>query len=200
MRDSGKSWENLAAKPSEVFPVTNGFKQGCVLVLTLFSMMFSAMLSDAFRDCEPGINIRYRSHGKLCNPRRPQAVTTVKETVIRNFLFADDCSFNAGDEQEMQLQMDRFSSACDNFGLTISTKRTEVMFQPAPENQYHEPQIQVNGQTLQAVKTFIYLGSTLSRNVTIDAEINSRISEASSAFGRLMKTSGRGEGSTSQPS
>ena len=30
------------------FPVTNGVKQGCVLASTLFSMMFSAMLTDAF--------------------------------------------------------------------------------------------------------------------------------------------------------
>ena len=33
---------------SEPFPVTNGVKQGCVMAPTLFSMMFSAMLTDAF--------------------------------------------------------------------------------------------------------------------------------------------------------
>ena len=32
----------------------------------------------------------------------------------------------------MQAEMDSFSAACNNFGLTISTKKTEVMFQPAP--------------------------------------------------------------------
>ena len=36
-------------EPSEAFPVTNGVKQGCVLAPTLFSLMFSAMLTDAFR-------------------------------------------------------------------------------------------------------------------------------------------------------
>ena len=76
--------------------------------------------------------------------------------------------------------MDSFSAACNNFGLTISTKNTEVMFQPAPGNQYHEPQITVN-------ETFTYLGSTLSRTATINAEINNRISTASSAFGRLRE-------------
>ncbi|KAL8582720.1 hypothetical protein ACOMHN_051506 [Nucella lapillus] len=55
-------------EPSEAFPVTNGVKQGCVLVPTLFSIMFLAMLSDAFSDYKPGINIKYRSDGKLFNP------------------------------------------------------------------------------------------------------------------------------------
>ena len=33
---------------SEPFSVTNRVKQGCVMAPTLFSMMFSAMLIDAF--------------------------------------------------------------------------------------------------------------------------------------------------------
>ncbi|BHF85638.1 hypothetical protein SprV_1002880900 [Sparganum proliferum] len=39
---------------SEAFVVTNGVKQGCVLAPTLFSLMFSAMLMDAFRDERAG--------------------------------------------------------------------------------------------------------------------------------------------------
>nr|VZI19312.1 unnamed protein product [Spirometra erinaceieuropaei] len=42
---------------SETFAVTNGVKQGCVLAPTLFSLMFSAMLMDAYRDERPGIRI-----------------------------------------------------------------------------------------------------------------------------------------------
>ena len=43
---------------SEPFPVINGVKQGCVLAPTLFSMMFSAMLTDAFQDVDAGFPIR----------------------------------------------------------------------------------------------------------------------------------------------
>ena len=32
------------------FPVKNGVKQGCVLASTLFIMLFSAMLTNAFQD------------------------------------------------------------------------------------------------------------------------------------------------------
>ena len=39
---------------SDPFPVTNGVKQGCVLAPTLFSLMFSAMLTDAFKETSPG--------------------------------------------------------------------------------------------------------------------------------------------------
>ncbi|BHF85637.1 hypothetical protein SprV_1002880800 [Sparganum proliferum] len=39
---------------SEAFVVTNGVKQGCVLAPTLFSLMFSAMLMDAYRDERAG--------------------------------------------------------------------------------------------------------------------------------------------------
>ena len=42
---------------SDPFPVTNGVKQSCVLALTLFSMMFSAMLADAFQSGDNGIPI-----------------------------------------------------------------------------------------------------------------------------------------------
>ena len=55
---------------SEPILVTNGVKQGCVLAPTLFSMMFSAMLAEAFRDNSDGIRIRFRTDGKLFNLRR----------------------------------------------------------------------------------------------------------------------------------
>ena len=50
---------------SDPFPVSNGVKQGCVLASTLFSMMFSAILTDAFQAGDNGISIRYRFDGKL---------------------------------------------------------------------------------------------------------------------------------------
>ena len=50
---------------SEPFPVTNGVKQGCVMAPTLFSMMFSAMLTDSIQDVDAGFPIRYRFDGKL---------------------------------------------------------------------------------------------------------------------------------------
>ena len=87
----------------------------------------------------------------------------------------------------MQQCVNHFSRACCNFGFTISTKKTEVMHQPAPGMMYHEPHIFVNDEPLKATDSFTYMGSNLSREANIDVEVNNRLSKANSAFGRLRK-------------
>lgn len=147
---------------SAPFPVTNGVKQGCVLAPKLFRMMFSAMLLDTFLDTDPGIDIKFRTDGKLFNLRHLQAKTKVHEVRLHDFLFADDCALNAVSAQDMQDSLQLFFTACNNFGLTISTKKTVVMYQPAPGKPYQEPTVTVNNQTLVVVDRFTNLGSTLS--------------------------------------
>ena len=59
------------------------------------------------------------------------------------------------------------------------------MFTPVPGKLYKEPIILVKGTRMEVVDTFLYLGSTISRNDALDAEILSRIQKASVAFGNL---------------
>nr|VZI49833.1 unnamed protein product [Spirometra erinaceieuropaei] len=97
---------------SEAFAVTNGVKQGCVLAPTLFSLLFSAMLMDAYRDERPGIRIAYRTDGHFLNQRRMHFQSRVSQTTVHELLFADDCAQNTTSEEEMQRSMDLFSAAC----------------------------------------------------------------------------------------
>ena len=64
----------------------------------------------------------------------------------------------------LQQSVDKFSSACSNFELTISTQMTDVLHQPAPGTLYTAPNITVNGQSL--IK-FPYLGRIISQNANI---------------------------------
>ena len=105
--------------------------------------------------------------------------------IIKDFLFADDCARNADSEADMHCSVDKLSTTCTNLGLTISTKKTEMLHQPAPRKPYAEPNITVNGQRLNAVNRFTYLGRTLSQIATIDDEVNVRIAKARTTFGRL---------------
>ena len=152
---------------SDPFHVTNGIKEGCVLALTLFSMLFSAMLTAAFQDGDNGIPIRYRFDGKLFSLRRLQAKSKVQTEVPDVFLFADGMAKGAPTEEKMQKGVDQVSDSCDKYDLTTSIKMTEVVYQPAPGKPYKEPTITVKGQRLQVVDKFTYLGSTLSRVVHI---------------------------------
>nr|VZI31082.1 unnamed protein product [Spirometra erinaceieuropaei] len=176
---------------SEAFAVTNGVKQGCVLTLTVFSLIFSAMLMDAYRDERPGIRIAYRSDGHLLNQLRMHFQWRVSTTTVHELLFVDDCALNTTSEEEMQRRMDLFSAACENFGLVINTQKTVVMHQPPPNSATTPnapPQISVNATQPQLVENFPFLGGTLSRNTKIDDRVANRISKASQAFGRLQST------------
>ena len=160
-------------------------KQWCVLASTLFSMMFSAMVTNAFQGGGNGIHIRYPFDGKLFNLRRLQAKSNVQTQVLDEFLFADDMAKGAPTEEKMQKGVDQVSDSCDSYDLTISIKKTEEVYQPAPEKPSKEPNITVKGQRLQVVDKFTCLESTFSRFVRIDDDVSARIAKASGAFDRL---------------
>ena len=88
---------------SEFFPVTNGVKQGCVQAPTLFSLMFAEMLSNtALANTDAGIQIYFRTDGRFFDLRRLKALTKVREALVRDFLFADDCALAAHSKEELQ--------------------------------------------------------------------------------------------------
>ena len=103
--------------------------------------------------------------------------------VVDKLLYADDLAENAKSEEKLQGAVDRMSKACENFQLAISTKKTEVVHQPASGKLYSEPSITVNGQKQQVVDKLTYFGSDLSRAVHIDDEVTARTAKVSVAFG-----------------
>ena len=105
--------------------------------------------------------------------------------MLDEFLFADDMIKGAPTEEKMQKVVDQVHDSCDSYDLTISIKKTKVVYQPAPGKPYKELNITVKGQRLQVVEKFTYLESTLSGVLHIDDEVNARIARASAAFGRL---------------
>ena len=87
-----------------------------------------------------------------------QAKSKVQTELLDEFLFADD---NADDkakvdptEEKMQKGVDQVSDACESYDLTISIKKTEVVYQPASGKPYKEPTITVKGERLQVVDKF----------------------------------------------
>ena len=147
------------------------------------------LLTHAFKDFDQGIPLRFRTSGKVFNLRRFSTKSEIFVELIRELLYAaDDAVFLAHKQIDIQQHiMDHFSQACNAFGLNTSLKKIKVMFIPALGKRYIEPNITVNGARLDVVDTFVYLGSTVLRDSSLDAEIYSHISKASVAFGKLEK-------------
>ena len=175
----------VSGSEDDEFPVTNGVKQECVLAPTLFSFLFSMMLLSAFKDSDPGIQITYRTERGIFNNQRLKAKTKVTKSLVRDLLYADDCSIVAYSEDDLQRLINSLSVVTKRLGLTISIKKTEVMFQPAKESTANMPEIKIEGKALNKVDSFTYLCSSLSSSNNLDGEVSIHIAKASASYGRL---------------
>ena len=148
MRIFGKLWR--FGCPTKFIAIVRQFHDGMLARVQNdgeFSDPFP--VTNAFQDGDNGIPIRYRFDWKLFNLRRLQANTKVQTEVLDEF-FADDMAKGALTE-EKQKGVDQISDSCDNYHLTISIKKTKVVYQVAPGKTYKEPTITVKGQRLQVI-------------------------------------------------
>ena len=175
-------------KESEPIEVNHGTKQGCVLAPTLFTLFLTTVLLILHQEIEEGVFIRSRTDSKLFNLARLKTRTKTNEDLITELLFADDTALISHDAVTMQRMVDVFSEVASKIGLQINTIKTEVMYQPSPDNIAPvEPTIIINGEALKVVQSFKYLGSTLSSDNRADKEISNRIRIACASFGKLEK-------------
>ena len=96
-------------------------------------------------------------------------------------MFADDAAVATHTQEEHQSSMDCFSEACKDFGLTISLKKTNVLGQDTEAL----PVITIDNYELDAVCQFTYLGSIITDNLSLDADIDKRIRKAASTLVRF---------------
>ena len=100
--------------------------------------MFSAILADAFQDCDDCFPIRYCVNGNLFNPWL-EAKTKIQTGVLNELLYADCVAKNVLTEK-MQESVDRVSQVCDNYDLTIRKTNNWVGYSQhmeSPKNVNH---------------------------------------------------------------
>ena len=138
-------------------------------------------------DEEEGVYIRYGMDGSLFNLRRLHAHSKTMEKLIRELLFADDAALVALSEASLQRITSCFAAASRMFGLEVSLKKTEVLYQPSPQVLNRPPNICIGDTALKNANEFNYLGCIISNDAKIDKEIDNRLAKANSSFGRLHK-------------
>ena len=187
LHDDMEAVVRINGTTSSPFKVTTGVKQGCVIAPTLFTIFLAAMMHQTTDLLPDGVGLTYRLDGGVFNIRRLNSRTKTTQTSVVEFQYADDNMVCAQTEADLQNIVTVFAEAYSKMGLTININKTKVLYQPAPQNQLPAPAIQVEGQPLESVENFTYLGSQLSASANIDRDIQQRIGSASGSIGKLRK-------------
>jgi len=111
----------------------------------------------AFKDCDLGIPIRFRTDGSIFNLCRLQAFTKAFNAMIRDRLYADDCALTAHTLSDAQHLFNHFLNAVTWFGLTVSLKKTEVMLHPVDSAICIPPTILAGETPLTVTEKFCYM-------------------------------------------
>ena len=120
------------------FRTTVGVRQGCHLSSTLFNIFQERITTEALVDYESTISIGGRTITKL--------------------RFADDMDGLAGKEEELAKLGERLGEASTACGMEISAEKTKLMTNNISGI---NTEIKINGQKLQTVTSFKYLGSVI---------------------------------------
>ena len=147
---------------SEPCAIGRGVRQGCTLSPLLFSIFAERMVAEGRDNINEGVNVG----GEL--------VTDVR--------FADDQGMVAETEKGLQKIMDSLNEISQKYGMKINVKKTKVMV--ISRKGGGVVKITLNGERIEQVAKFCYLGAWITEDGRCDTEIRSRIALAKAAFNR----------------
>ncbi|KAI8509548.1 hypothetical protein Bbelb_133960 [Branchiostoma belcheri] len=154
----------LNNQTGKFFRTTVGVRQGCLLSPVLFNLYLEKIMQDTLQDYYTSISIGGR---RICNLR-----------------FADDIDLLGGSNAELQELTDRLTQSADSFGMETSTEKSKVMVNSRNEV---KAVMYMNGEQLEEVDSFTYLGGTITKDGSSLEEVRRRLGVATSAFSRLSR-------------
>ena len=186
LHDDMEARVRVGSNLSEPFNINNGLRQGCVFAPYGFLIwMHHAILTrqQALPGC--GIPIRYKLNGRLNNNR----IKRWNVTKVGELLFADDEGQPHSTAKQCAEASQMTASNMRKWCLQTNAQKTKVLHCiPGKCNDLHSLSVcKANGQDLEEVKSFTYLGSILANDGSITEDINGRIAKAAYAFGRLKR-------------
>ena len=110
-----------------------------------------------------------------------EGTVSIGGRTITNLRFADDIDGLAGEEEKLAKVVERLDKASTAYGMEISAEKTKLM---TNNTSGINTEIKVNGQKLETVTRFKYLGSVISDEGS-KPEILSRIAQTTAALTRL---------------
>ena len=151
--------------------IEKGARQGCIVSPHLFNIYSEVIMRTALEGFEGTVKIGGRS--------------------ITNLRYADDIVLVGGSIEELQNIVNRVHEASSQAGLYLNTSKTKVMKIIRVPLQNEQSNISVNGQDIENVKDFVYLGAMITENYDDSKGIKRRITIAKNAMISLVKIFGK---------
>ena len=89
-----------------------------------------------------------------------QAGIKISRRNINNLRYADDTTLMVEDEEELKRLLMKVKEESEKVGLNLNIQRTKIMAS-GPITSW-----QIDGETVETVRNFIFLGSKITANVT----------------------------------
>jgi len=145
---------------SERCEIGRGVRQGCSLSPLLYNIYDEAMMREAFEEVDHGVKVG----GQL----------------IKTIRFADDKAVTASSQRGLQQLMDNVNRVTQEYGMKINVKKTKVMC--ITRKTGGKVRIMIDGQKVEQVSQFRYLGSLISEDGYCEKDIRARIGMGKCAF------------------
>src|SRR6476469_9048658 len=152
----------IAGGESDSGIIGSGVRQGCPLSPLLFSIYAEMMMKEALENVEEGIRVGVE--------------------LIKDVKYADDLGMVANTETGLQSLMDSLSTTAKHYDMKINIRKTKAMV--VSRNGGERVNIIVEGQSVQQVSKFRYLGSLISEHGRCLDDIKTRIGMAKDAFNK----------------
>ena len=144
---------------SDSFGVRNGFRQGCILSPILCSLYINSLL------------------GKLRG-----AEARCKDLMILALLYADDMVVLAEDKEMLRKALTELGEWCAEWSVKVNVKKCGIMHMRKKGVKWSEQKFVMNGEVVQNVVEYKYLGCIINGHVESKVMIDSRVKAGARAL------------------
>ena len=165
--------------------VCQRLRQGCVLSPLLFNIFFAAVIIVVLQRFveDPLIvsDLVYLDDAPKGEDGRPRKEGTLEmvRRAVWGMLYADDAGVVSTSPRGLTRMMGVIVVTCQEFGLTVSEKKTEAMhLWSHPHMTSNALRIEAAGQRYKQTTAFVYIGGAIRESADLDIEIKRRIGAA----------------------
>ena len=169
--ENSRACVRVGNSTSEWFTVKVGLRQGCAMSPWLFNIYMDGVVR------EVNASVLGRGLGLVSEEG--------EEWCVNQLLFADDTALVADTEEKLARLVREFARVCGRRKLKVNVGKSKVM--KCTREARGRLVVRMNGEELEEVESFKYLGSTVAADGGVGTEVRVRVKEAGKVLGGLNR-------------